>query len=117
MTWGQYSRRSSCWLLNEHGALHVWQCFWLHLMIPSAFTSLPDLESLPLGSNGLFHMLTPPPGFTTPVIGLSCATQHSCLEQSSLDVAPDILIGSISHTCRRTHMRVEDLEIIAREGL
>ena len=31
-------------------------------------------------------MLTPPPGFTTPTIWRSCATQLSCLEQSSLDV-------------------------------
>ena len=30
---------------------------------PSALTSLPGLESFPLGSNGLFYMVTPPPGF------------------------------------------------------
>ena len=47
---------------------------------PSAFTSLPSLESFPLGSN---------------------------------DVVPDILSGSISYTCRRTHMQFEDLEMIA----
>ena len=38
----------------------------------------------------------------------------SCLEQSSLDVVPDILCGSISYTCRCAHMQVEDLlEMIA----
>ena len=50
-----------------------------------------------------------PPGFT------SCATYLlSCLEQSSLDVVPDILSGPISYTCRCAHMQVEDLlEMIA----
>ena len=41
---------------------------------PSGFTSLPGLESFPLGSNGLFHMFIPPPGFTTPAVRPSCAT-------------------------------------------
>ena len=59
---------------------------------PSALTRLPGLESFLLGSNGLFHVLIPPPGFTTPTVGPSCATHLlSCLEQSSLDVVPDIL--------------------------
>ena len=40
---------------------------------PSAFTSLPGLESFPFGSNGLFHVFIPPPGFTTPTVGPSCA--------------------------------------------
>ena len=54
---------------------------------PSAFTSLPGLESFPLGNNGLFHVFIPPPGFTTPMVGPSCTTHLlSCLEQSSLDV-------------------------------
>ena len=88
------------------------------LSCPTVFISLPGLESFPQGSNGLFHMLILPPGFKTPMIGLSCATHLSYLEQASLDVVPDILSGSISYTCRRTHMRVEDLlEIIAHEGL
>ena len=45
----------------------------------------------------------------------SCATYLlSCLEQSSLDVVPDILSGPISYTCRCAHMQVEDLlEMIA----
>ena len=52
---------------------------------PSAFTSLPGLESCPLGSNGLFHLFIPPPGFTMPMVWPSCATYLlSCLEQSSL---------------------------------
>ena len=78
---------------------------------PSAFTCLPCLESFPLDSSGLFHVFIPPPGFTTPVVGLSCATHHlNCLEQSSLDDVPDIL----SYTCRCAHMQVEDLlEMIA----
>ena len=82
---------------------------------PSAFTSLLGLESFPLGSNGLFHMLFPPPGFTTSPVGPSCATHLlSCLEQASLDAVADIFSGSISYTCRRTHMQVEDLlEMIA----
>ena len=82
---------------------------------PSAFTSLPGLESFPLGSNGLFHVFIPPPGFTTPTVWPSCATHLlSCLEQSSLDVVPDILSGPISYTCRCAHMQVEDLlEMIA----
>ena len=43
-------------------------------------------------------------------LGPSCATQLlSCLEQACLDVVPDILSGSISYTCRSTHMQVEDL--------
>ena len=46
----------------------------------------------------------------------SRATQLNCLEQSSLDV-PNILSDSISSTRRGTHMQVEDLEIIANEGL
>ena len=55
-------------------------------------------------------MFIPPPGFKTPMEGPSCATHlFSCLEQSSLDVVPDILSGSISYTCRRAHMQVEDL--------
>ena len=86
------------------------------LWCPSAFcTSLPGLGSFLLGSNGLFHVLIPPPGFTTPTVGPSCAKHLlSCLEQTSLDVVPGILRGSISYTCRCTHMQVEDLlEIIA----
>ena len=71
---------------------------------PSAFTSLPGLESCPLGSNGFFHVFIPPPGFTTPTVWLSCATYLlNCLEQSSLDVVPDILSGPISYTCRCAH--------------
>ena len=48
-------------------------------------------------------------------MGPSCATHLlRCLEQSSLDVVPDILSGPISYTCRRAHMPVEDLlEMIA----
>ena len=43
-----------------------------------------------------------------------CHTPPSCLEQSSLDVVPDILSVPISYTCRCAHMRVEDLlEMIA----
>ena len=82
---------------------------------PSAFTNLPGLESFPLGSNGLFHVFIPPPGFTTPTVWPSCATHLlSCLEQSSLDVVPDILSGPIRYTCRCAHMLVEDLlEMIA----
>ena len=82
---------------------------------PSAFTSLPGLESCPLGSNGLFHMFISPPGFPTPTMWPSCATYLlSCLEQSSLDVVPDILSGPVSYTCRCAHMQVEDLlEMIA----
>ena len=82
---------------------------------PSSFTSLPGLESCPLGSNGLFHMFVPPPGFTMPTVWPSCATYLlSCLEQSSLDVVPDILSGPISYSCRCAHMQVEDLlEMIA----
>ena len=82
---------------------------------PSAFTSLPGLESVLLGSNGLFHVFIPPPGFTTPKVWPSCATHlHSCLEQSSLEVVADILSGPISYTCRCAHMQVEDLlEMIA----
>ena len=84
-------------------------------MMPSANTSLPGLESFPLGSNGLFHMFIPPPGFTTPAVWPSCATHLlCCLEQSSLDVVPDILSGPMSYTCRCAHMQVEDLlEMIA----
>ena len=50
-----------------------------------------------------------------PTVRPSCATHLlSCLEQSSLDVVPDILSGPISYTCRCTHMQVEDLlEMIA----
>ena len=82
---------------------------------PSAFTSLSGLESCPLGSNGLFHVFVPPLGFTMPTVWPSCATYlFSCLEQSSLDVVPDILSGPISYTCRCAHMQVEDLlEMIA----
>ena len=82
---------------------------------PSAFTSLPGLESFPLGSNGLLHVFIPPPGFTTPTVWPSCATHLlSCLEQSSLDVVPDIFCGSISYTCRCAHMQLVDLlEMIA----
>ena len=80
----------------------------------SAFTSLPGLESFPLGSNCLFHLLIPPPSFTTLTVGPSCATHLlSCLEQASLDVVPDILSGPISYTCRCTHMQVDLLEMIA----
>ena len=80
------------------------------LWCPSAITSLPGLESFPLGSNGLFHMLIPRPGFTMPSVGPRCAIHLlSCLEQASLDVVPDILSGSISYTCRCTHMQAEDL--------
>ena len=77
--------------------------------------SNPGLESFRLGSNELFHILIPPPDFTTPAVGPSCATHLlSCHEQASLDVVPDILSGSIIYTCRRTHMQVEDLrEMIA----
>ena len=84
----------------------------------SAFTSLPGLEIFPLGSNGLFHMLIPPPGFKTLMTGPSFATHLSCLEQAILDVVPDILSGSISYTCTCTYRQVEDLlEIIAHDGL
>ena len=45
----------------------------------------------------------------------SCATHLlSCLEQVCLYVISDILSGSINNTCRRTHMQVEDLEMVAR---
>ena len=71
--------------------------------------SNPGLESFRLGSNGLFHVLIPPAGFTTPTVGPRCATHLSCHEQASLDVVPDILSGSISYSCRRT----QDLEMIA----
>ena len=72
-----------------------------------------SLPVFSLCSNGLFHMCIPPPGFTMPTVGPSCATHLlSCLEQASLDV-PDILSSSISYTCRCTHMQVEDLEMIA----
>ena len=76
---------------------------------------LQALKALMLGSNGLFHMFIPPSGFTTSTVGPSCATHLlSCLEQSSLDVVPDILNGPISYTWRRAHMQVEDLlEMIA----
>ena len=38
----------------------------------------------------------------------------SCLEQSILDVVPDILSGPVSYTCRQAHMQVKDfLEMIA----
>ena len=49
------------------------------------------------------------------MVGPSCAIHLLiCLEQASLDVVPDILGGSISYTCRCTHMRFEDLlEMIA----
>ena len=59
-------------------------------------------------------MFIPPPGFTTPTVGPSCATHLlSCLEQSNL-VVPGTLSGSISYTCRHAHMQVEDLlEMIA----
>ena len=54
----------------------------------------------------------------TPTVGSSCALHLlSYLEQSSFDVAPDILSTSspISYTCRRAHMQVEDLlEMAAR---
>ena len=82
---------------------------------PSAFTSLPGLESFPLGSNGLFHIFIPTPGFTTLTVWPSCATHLlSCLEPSSFDVVPDILSGPISYTCRCAHMQVEGLlEMIA----
>ena len=113
-TWSQYSRRPfvcplmimvHCMSGNVFGCI-VW--------CPSAFTSLPGLESFLLGSYGLFHMLIPPPGITTPTVGPSCATHLlSCLEQASLDIVPDILSGSISYTCRCTHMQVKDLEMIA----
>ena len=75
---------------------------------PSAFTSLPSLESCP-------HVFIPPPGFTMPTVWPSCATYLlSCLEQFHLDVVPDILSGPISYTCRCAHMQVEDLlEMIA----
>ena len=75
------------------------------------------LKAFPVGSNGFFLVLTLPPGFKIPMIGLSCVTQLSCLELSNLDVVTDMLSGSISYTCRCTHMKVEDLEIIACEGL
>ena len=85
---------------------------------PSAFTSLTVLEIFPLGSNGLFHMLIPLQGFKTQMTGPSFATYLGCLEQAILDVVPDILSGSISYTCTRTYMQVEDLlEIIAHDGL
>ena len=63
-----------------------------------------------------FHVFILPPDFTTPTVGPSCATHLlSCLEQSSLDVVPDILSGPISCTCRCAHMQVEDLlELVAR---
>ena len=66
---------------------------------------IPGLESFPLASNGLFHVL-----ILLKRWGPSC-TIHllSCLEQASLDVIPDVLSGSISYTCKRTHMQVEDL--------
>ena len=90
--------------------------FGFILWCPGAFASSPGLESFPLGSNGIFHVLIPPPRFTTPTVGPSCATHlMSCLELASLDVVPEILSGSISYTSRRTHMQVEDLlEMIAR---
>ena len=44
-----------------------------------------------------------------PTVWPSCATHLSCLEQSSLDVVPDILSGPISYTCRCANMQVEDL--------
>ena len=49
-----------------------------------------------------------------PTVGPNCATHLlSCLEQASLDIVPDILSGSISYTCRHTHMQVKDfLEMI-----
>ena len=46
----------------------------------------------------------------TPTVWPSCATHLlCCLEQSGLDVIPDILSGPISYTCRCSHMQVEDL--------
>ena len=75
---------------------------------PSAFTSLPGLESFPLC---FFRVLIPLPGFMTPTVGPSCATHLlSCLEQASLDVVSDILSDSISYTWRCTHMQVKDLQ-------
>ena len=47
----QYSHRPSCWLLHKHGALHVKQCCnGCMVWCPSAFTSLPGLESFPLAA-------------------------------------------------------------------
>ena len=101
------------WRLGVIGFLtsmvHCMSCnvFGCILWCPSAFTSLLGLESFPFGSNGLFHMLIPSPDFTTPMVGPSCATHLlSCLEQASLDAVPNTLSGSISYTCRCTHMRV-----------
>ena len=65
---------------------------------------LQALRTFPLAAMAFLHVLTPPPGFKMPMIGPSCVTQLSCLEQSSLDVATDILSGSISYTFRCTHM-------------
>ena len=46
----------------------------------------------------------------TPMVWPSCATHLlRCLEQSGLDVIPDILSGPISYTCRCSHMQVEEL--------
>ena len=102
--------------VTDHGGAHA--CLALHLAASYdalALTSLSGLESFPLGSNVLIHVFVPPPGFTRPVVGPSCATHLlSCLEQSSLDVVPDILSGPISYSCRRAHMQVEGLlEMIA----
>ena len=104
-----------CRFLDETGILHVWQCVGCNVWCPSAFTSLPCLKSFLLGSNGLFCVLIPPPGFMMPLLGPSCATHLlSCLEQACLDFVPYIPSGSICYNCRHTRMQVEDLlEMIA----
>ena len=67
---------------------------------------------------GLFHVFIPPPGFTMPTVWPSCATYLlSCLEQSSLDVVPDILSGPISYTCRCAHMQVDKEFIVPDTSL
>ena len=79
------------------------------------YTCLPYLKSLQLGCNDLSHLIIPPPGFTAPMVGPSCATHLlSCLEKACLDVVPYILSGSIGYTCRHTHVQVENLlEVIS----
>ena len=74
-----------------------------------AFASLPCFESLALGCDGIFYFLIPPPSFTSPSVGLCCATHLlCCLQQTCLEFRPDFLSSSSHFSFHSGHMCLED---------
>ena len=104
MTCGQCHHRPPCLFRGMHVSPHIWRCAWqCYMMLVCLF------HPSKLGCDGIIYFLIPPPSFTSPSMGLCCATYLLCChQQTCLEFLSDFLSRSSCFSFHSGHMCLED---------